>query len=32
MAFVGGSWSDIDEDEEKRTKDEKCLIAKASNE
>ncbi|GJW25418.1 zf-CCHC domain-containing protein [Tanacetum coccineum] len=30
-AFVGGSWSDSDEDEE-RTKDEKCLMAKASNE
>ncbi|GJW51957.1 zf-CCHC domain-containing protein [Tanacetum coccineum] len=28
-AFVGGSWSDSDEDEEK-TKDEKCLVAKAS--
>ncbi|GJX14327.1 hypothetical protein Tco_0206085 [Tanacetum coccineum] len=31
-AFVGGSWSDSDQDEEERTKDEKCLIAKASNE
>ncbi|GJT93528.1 hypothetical protein Tco_1082373 [Tanacetum coccineum] len=31
-AFVGGSWSDNDEDEEKKTKDEKCLMAKASNE
>ncbi|GKA25033.1 hypothetical protein Tco_0711066 [Tanacetum coccineum] len=31
-AFVGGSWSDSNEDEEERTKDEKCLIAKASNE
>ncbi|GJU77451.1 hypothetical protein Tco_1274521 [Tanacetum coccineum] len=31
-AFVGGSWSDSDEDEEEMTKDEKCLIAKASNE
>ncbi|GKF22875.1 zf-CCHC domain-containing protein [Tanacetum coccineum] len=30
-AFVGGSWSESDEDEEK-TKDEKCLVAKASNE
>ncbi|GJZ72468.1 zf-CCHC domain-containing protein [Tanacetum coccineum] len=30
-AFVEGSWSDSDEDEEK-TKDEKCLMAKASNE
>nr|GEZ82215.1 zf-CCHC domain-containing protein/UBN2 domain-containing protein [Tanacetum cinerariifolium] len=29
-AFVGGSWSDNDEDEE-NTKDEKCLMAKASN-
>nr|GEU86965.1 zf-CCHC domain-containing protein/UBN2 domain-containing protein [Tanacetum cinerariifolium] len=29
--FVGGSWSDSDEDEEERTKDEKCLMAKASN-
>ncbi|GJU88302.1 hypothetical protein Tco_1300725 [Tanacetum coccineum] len=28
----GGSWSDSDEDEEERTKDEKCLMAKASNE
>ncbi|GJR59681.1 retrovirus-related pol polyprotein from transposon TNT 1-94 [Tanacetum coccineum] len=31
-AFVGGSWSDSDEDEEGKTKDEKCLMAKASNE
>ncbi|GJV93646.1 zf-CCHC domain-containing protein [Tanacetum coccineum] len=31
-AFVGGSWSDSDEDEEERTKDKKCLMAKASNE
>nr|GEZ14048.1 DUF4219 domain-containing protein/UBN2 domain-containing protein [Tanacetum cinerariifolium] len=30
-AFVGGSWSDNDEDEEERTKDDKCLMAKASN-
>ncbi|GJS71017.1 hypothetical protein Tco_0703858 [Tanacetum coccineum] len=30
--FVGGSWSNSDEDEEERTKDEKCLMAKASNE
>ncbi|GJX42562.1 putative ribonuclease H-like domain-containing protein, partial [Tanacetum coccineum] len=29
-AFV--SWSDSDEDEEEKTKDEKCLMAKASNE
>nr|GEX63420.1 alpha/beta hydrolases superfamily protein [Tanacetum cinerariifolium] len=31
-AFVGGSWSDSNEDEEERRKDEKCLMAKASNE
>ncbi|GJR35551.1 hypothetical protein Tco_1211235 [Tanacetum coccineum] len=31
-AFVGGSWSDSDEDEEEKTNDEKCLKAKASNE
>ncbi|GJS96881.1 hypothetical protein Tco_0803849 [Tanacetum coccineum] len=31
-AFVGGSWSDSDEDEEEKTKDEKCLMDKASNE
>ncbi|GJV50305.1 zf-CCHC domain-containing protein [Tanacetum coccineum] len=31
-AFVGGSWSDSDEDEKEIIKDEKCLIAKASNE
>ncbi|GKA10807.1 zf-CCHC domain-containing protein [Tanacetum coccineum] len=31
-SFVGGSWSDSDEDEEERTKDEKCLMAKTSNE
>nr|GEV49383.1 serine/threonine protein kinase SRPK1 [Tanacetum cinerariifolium] len=30
--FVGGSWSDIDEDEEEKTNDEKCLMAKAFNE
>nr|GEU77445.1 UBN2 domain-containing protein [Tanacetum cinerariifolium] len=30
--FFGGSWSDSDEDEEEKTKDEKCLKAKASNE
>ncbi|GKA24235.1 zf-CCHC domain-containing protein [Tanacetum coccineum] len=29
-AFVGGSWSDSDEDEEEKTNDEKCLMAKAS--
>nr|GEY40803.1 UBN2 domain-containing protein [Tanacetum cinerariifolium] len=31
-AFVGGSWSDSDEDVEEKTKDEKCLMAKAFNE
>ncbi|GJU47881.1 zf-CCHC domain-containing protein [Tanacetum coccineum] len=31
-AFVGGSWSDSDEDEEEKINDEKCLMAKASNE
>ncbi|GJT58311.1 zf-CCHC domain-containing protein [Tanacetum coccineum] len=31
-AFVRGSWSDSDEDEEDKTNDEKCLMAKASNE
>ncbi|GJT12549.1 hypothetical protein Tco_0859591 [Tanacetum coccineum] len=31
-AFVGGSWCNSDEDEEEKTKDEKCLMAKASNE
>ncbi|GJT18954.1 hypothetical protein Tco_0877660 [Tanacetum coccineum] len=31
-AFVGGSWSDSDEDEDEKTNDEKCLMAKASNE
>ncbi|GJT21256.1 hypothetical protein Tco_0891193 [Tanacetum coccineum] len=30
-AFVGGSWSNSDEDEEEKTNDEKCLMAKASN-
>ncbi|GJY73856.1 zf-CCHC domain-containing protein [Tanacetum coccineum] len=30
-AFVGGSWSDSDEDKEEKTKDENCLMAKASN-
>ncbi|GJY33445.1 hypothetical protein Tco_0417914 [Tanacetum coccineum] len=32
MRVVRGSWSDSDEDEEEKTKDEKCLMAKASNE
>nr|GEZ56871.1 zf-CCHC domain-containing protein/UBN2 domain-containing protein [Tanacetum cinerariifolium] len=31
-AFVGGSWSNSDEDEEEKTKDEKCLMAKSSSE
>ncbi|GJW81710.1 hypothetical protein Tco_0145685 [Tanacetum coccineum] len=31
-AFVGGAWSDSDDDEEEKTKDEKCLMAKDSNE
>ncbi|GJV76966.1 zf-CCHC domain-containing protein [Tanacetum coccineum] len=31
-AFFGGSWSDSDEDEDEKTNDEKCLMAKASNE
>ncbi|GJW67634.1 hypothetical protein Tco_0122058 [Tanacetum coccineum] len=31
-AFVGGSWSDSDEDEEEKTNDKKCLMVKASNE
>ncbi|GKD64333.1 zf-CCHC domain-containing protein, partial [Tanacetum coccineum] len=31
-AFVGGAWSDSDNDEEEKTKDEKCLMAKDSNE
>nr|GEX59338.1 UBN2 domain-containing protein [Tanacetum cinerariifolium] len=31
FAFVGGFWSDSDEDKEEKTKDEKCLMAKAFN-
>ncbi|GJT11421.1 hypothetical protein Tco_0858463 [Tanacetum coccineum] len=31
-AFIGGSWSDSDDDEEEKTKDERCLMAKDSNE
>ncbi|GJS05544.1 zf-CCHC domain-containing protein [Tanacetum coccineum] len=31
-AFVGGSWSDGNDDEEEKTNDEKCLMAKDSNE
>ncbi|GJZ08668.1 hypothetical protein Tco_0542951 [Tanacetum coccineum] len=30
-AYVGGSWSDSDEEGEEMTKDEKCRMAKASN-
>ncbi|GJV44114.1 zf-CCHC domain-containing protein [Tanacetum coccineum] len=30
-AFVGGSWSNSNKDKEEKTKDEKCLMAKASN-
>ncbi|GKA14089.1 retrovirus-related pol polyprotein from transposon TNT 1-94 [Tanacetum coccineum] len=31
-AFVGGSWSDSDGDDEENTKDKKCLMANTSNE
>ncbi|GJW66181.1 hypothetical protein Tco_0118065 [Tanacetum coccineum] len=31
-AFVEGSWSGSDDDEEEKTNDEKCLVVKASNE
>ncbi|GJX74001.1 zf-CCHC domain-containing protein [Tanacetum coccineum] len=31
-AYVGGSWSDSGEEGEEKTKDEKCLMAKTSNE
>nr|GEX92584.1 hypothetical protein [Tanacetum cinerariifolium] len=31
-AYVGGSWSDSDKEGEENTKDEKCIMAKASNE
>ncbi|GJU56556.1 zf-CCHC domain-containing protein [Tanacetum coccineum] len=31
-AFVGKTWSDSDEDKEEKTKEENCLMAKASNE
>ncbi|GKD26087.1 zf-CCHC domain-containing protein [Tanacetum coccineum] len=31
-AFVGGIWSDSDEDKKEKTKNENCLMAKASNE
>nr|GEZ44584.1 alpha/beta hydrolases superfamily protein [Tanacetum cinerariifolium] len=31
-AFVGGSWSDSGEDEEEKIKDERFLMAQASNE
>ena len=31
-AFVGGAWSDSDNDEKDTTKEEKCLMARASDE
>ncbi|GKE47810.1 hypothetical protein Tco_1479068 [Tanacetum coccineum] len=31
-AFIGGAWSDSDEDEEEKAKDETCLVTQASNE
>ncbi|GJV13556.1 hypothetical protein Tco_1355097 [Tanacetum coccineum] len=31
-AFVGGTWSDSDEDEEDKTKDKTCLVVQTSNE
>ncbi|GJW37223.1 zf-CCHC domain-containing protein [Tanacetum coccineum] len=31
-AYVGGSWSDSDEEGEEKTNDEKCRMAKTSNE
>nr|GEZ41790.1 zf-CCHC domain-containing protein/UBN2 domain-containing protein [Tanacetum cinerariifolium] len=31
-AYIGGSWSDSDKEGDENTKDEKCLMAKASNE
>ncbi|GJX24691.1 hypothetical protein Tco_0230987 [Tanacetum coccineum] len=31
-AFVGGSWSNSDNEEDEKTKDETCLMAQASNE
>nr|GEV73799.1 reverse transcriptase domain-containing protein [Tanacetum cinerariifolium] len=31
-AFVGGSWSDISEEDDEKTKDETCLVVEASNE
>ncbi|GJZ32413.1 retrovirus-related pol polyprotein from transposon TNT 1-94 [Tanacetum coccineum] len=31
-AFVGGSWSDSDEEDDEKAKDETCLMAQASNE
>nr|GEW34252.1 retrovirus-related Pol polyprotein from transposon TNT 1-94 [Tanacetum cinerariifolium] len=32
IAFIEGAWSDSDEDEEEKAKDETCLVAQASNE
>ncbi|GKF25098.1 zf-CCHC domain-containing protein, partial [Tanacetum coccineum] len=31
-AFIGGSWSDSDEEDDEKAKDETCLVAQASNE
>ncbi|GKE76578.1 zf-CCHC domain-containing protein, partial [Tanacetum coccineum] len=31
-AFIGGSWSDSDEEDDEKVKDEMCLIAQASSE
>ncbi|GJV45686.1 retrovirus-related pol polyprotein from transposon TNT 1-94 [Tanacetum coccineum] len=31
-AFIGGSWSDSDEEDDEKIKDETCLVAQASNE
>nr|GEU75789.1 retrotransposon protein [Tanacetum cinerariifolium] len=32
IEFVGGSWSDIGEEDDEKTKDDMCLVAQASNE
>ncbi|GKB69142.1 hypothetical protein Tco_0930554 [Tanacetum coccineum] len=31
-AFVGGSWSDSDEEDDEKAKDDTCLVAQASSE
>ncbi|GKA22315.1 hypothetical protein Tco_0708277, partial [Tanacetum coccineum] len=31
-AFIGGSWSDSDEEDDEKAKDKTCLVAQASNE